>query len=406
MTRIAESFDKRAALVKATLSANKGEIVLGEPSKGLLSAESIKQNILLDMKEAVTQADAVRNGGRNSRPMEYSIEDIAKHKFGFGSLDGFYRALDINPSIATVDSLASMSDFNEGYRWIIPEVVREAVSLGLRRNPVYPDLIAAEESVDQKKVTMPHVNMSDATPERLEETETIPVGSLSFGEKDIKLHKIGTGLTISDEVQKYVSLNILSIYLQDAGVKLGLGLDTMAIDVLLNGDGGSSNYAAPVIGVDNVTNGITYKDLLRAWIRMGRIGRLPSGMLSDEDAALNILQLPEFKGANYNNRLLNVNVKTPIPQSQDYLIHGAMPSGPRLGLVDNTSALMKLNASALMVESERIVRRQMNGTYMTLTTGFAKLFRDSFLVIDGTLDYATNGFPAFMDVSAAENISF
>jgi len=407
MSRIAGTFDERAALVKKTMLANKGELPtkaqLSKNSK-LLTPDAIKLNILLDMKEAVTQAHSLRQATKNARPIEYSLDDMAKMKFGFSSAQGMYDALGIDPSFQTIGSLSSMSDYNENYRWLIPEVVREAVSLGLRRNPVYPSLIAAEEAVDQMKVTLPHINMSDATPERVGETETIPVGSVSFGEKDVKLHKIGTGLTISDEVQKYVSLNILSLYLQDAGVKLGLGMDTMAIDTLLNGDNGSSNYAAPVIGIEGGAGDIAYFDLLRAWIRMGRLGRLPSAMLSDEGAALTILQLDEFKGKNYNNKKQNINIKTPIPQSQDYLIHGAMPSGQRLGLIDSSSALMKMNSTALLVENERIVNRQMNGTYVTITTGFAKLFRDAFLVLDGTLDFATNGFPDFMDVSAAENV--
>lgn len=404
MSRIQDTFDKRAAVVKQTLVANKGEVPTGKPAEGsgLLSAEAIRENILLDFKECVTQADVLRAGSKVRRPIDLSLEGLVKEKFGFGSVESFYAALGINPSFHTMDSLASMSDFQEGYRWILPEIVRAAVQLGLRRNPIYPDLIAAEESVDQKKVTLPHINMSDATPEVVNETETIPVGTVSFGEKDVKLKKIGTGLKISDEVQKYVSLNILSLYLQDAGVKLGLGMDTMAIDVLLNGDGGSDNYAAPVIGVDNTANGIAYFDLLRAWIRMGRLGRLPSAMLSNEAAALKILQLSEFKGANYNNVKQNINIKTPIPQSQDYLVHGAMPSTQVLGLLDNTAALLKLNATALQVESARIAERQMNGTYVTITTGFAKLFRDAFLVIDGTQNFTA--FPDFMDVNAAESV--
>lgn len=406
MPRIADTFDKRAGMVKKSILSNKGEMPKGNKApEGLLTATAIRENILLDMKEAVNQAGSLRDAGKNRRAIEYSFGDLVKHKFGFSSVDAFYQALDINPSQATVDSLSSMSDFNEGYRWLIPEVIREAVSLGLRRNPVYPSLIAAEESVDQKKVTLPHINMSAATPERLGETETIPVGNVSFGEKDVKLQKVGTGLTISDEVQKYVSLNILSLYLQDAGVQLGLGLDTMAIDTLLNGDGGSDNFAAPVIGVQSTTDGITYYDLLRGWIRMGRLGRLPGAMLSNEDAALSILQMAEFKGANYNNKKQNINIKTPIPQSQDYLIHGAMPSGNRLALIDNSSALLKLNATALLVESERIASRQMSGTYVTITTGFAKLFRDAFLVLDGTLAYSTNGYPDFMSVANAENVT-
>lgn len=403
-----ETFDTRSALVKKTLKKFDGKIPTGKVEEGLLSAEQIKTNLLLDMKDAVRQVDALRKGDQTSRAIDLSLEQYVKDKFGFGTLDAFYQALDINPSYHTMENLASMPDFEKGYRWLRPEIVREAVRLGLRRNPIYTRLIVAEESVTQKKVTMPQINMSDATPEGLEETETIPVGTVSFGEKDVKLRKIGTGLKVSDEVQKYVPLNILSLYLQDAGVKLGLGLDTMAIDVLINGDDVTGKYAAPVIGVTDTTKGIQYVDMLRLWLRMGRLGRQPSGMISNEEPALKILMMDEFRKWSNNSSSskhdINLRITTPIPQSQDYLVHGAMPVDEKLGFIDNTSALIKLNASALQVESERIAERQLNGTYVTVTTGFAKLFTDSFVILDGTQSFASQGFPDFMNVNASETV--
>ena len=63
----------------------------------------------------------------------------------------------------------------------------EAVRLGLRKNPIYPDLIAAEENVSQPKVTMPSINMSDAMPKKIGEAETIPVGTTSFNSNVGKL---------------------------------------------------------------------------------------------------------------------------------------------------------------------------------------------------------------------------
>lgn len=401
------TLDSRAALVKKTMAEFKG-VMPTEQKEGLLSAQQIQKNLLLSMKEAIRQVDALRKGDQTNRAIDLSLEQYAKDKFGFGSLDSFYAAVGVNPSYHTLENLSSMPDFEEGYRWLRPEIIREAVRLGLRRNPIYPNLIAAEESVTQTKVVMPQINMSDATPESVAEAATIPVGSVSFGEKTVKLHKIGTGLKVSDEVQKYVPLNILSLYLQDAGVKMGLGMDTLAIDTLLNGDDATGNYAAPVIGVEDTTKGIQYVDMLRLWLRMGLLGRQPSGMVSAEQAALKILMMDEFRKWSNNSATskqeINLRITTPIPQSQDYLVHGAMPTGEKLGFIDNSSALIKLNASALLVESERIAERQLNGTYVTMTTGFGKLFTDSFIILDASQSFAQRGFPDYMNVAAAESV--
>lgn len=395
--------------IKATIEKFNGEAPnkTYKPTEGLLSLEAIQKNVLEDMKTTVTELDALRRGGNERRCIDIDFNSYVKTKFGFSSLASLMHALSIDPSVRSIEELMTMPDMGtNGFRWLVPEIFRSAILLGMRRAPLYTSLIAGEESVSQRKITMPYINMSDATPEYLNEGETIPVGSTSFQERDVKIQKLGTGLKISDEVQKYVSLNILSLYLQDVGVKMGLGLDTLAIDSLINGDDSAATFSAPVVGVSNPALGVQYIDLLRSWIRMGRLGKMPNGLISNEDEALVILQMAEFKGANYNNTKQNINLKTPIPQSAEYLIHGAMPSGNKIAMYDAKSALIKLNATGLLVESARIAERQLTGTYVTQTTGFARMFRDAFLIIDGTLDIATNPFPSYMNPNAAENVIF
>lgn len=393
--------------VKKTVSQWDGKFKKRQKAtESTLSSEAVRKNILTEVKQAVKQAEAIRMGSENKAPIDISFGAFVQEKYGFSSLGSFYESLGISSSTKSIGSLAAMPDFNEEYRWLIPEVIREAVRLGIRRNPTYPNLIAEETNVSQRQVVMPSVNMSAATPSVIGEGDTIPVGTVSFNERSVKLRKYGVGLHITDEVQRYVSLNVLSLFLQDAGVRMAAGMDTLAVSTLLNGDISEGAYSAPVIGVQNTTNGISYIDILRAWIRMGRLGRTPNAMISNEETGITILQLPEFKGSDYMRTKADINVQTPIPANQSYYIHGAMSAGNTLALIDPTSALVKLNATGLLVDSERIAANQINGTYVTQTTGFAKLFRDSFLVLDGSLDFATNGFPTFMNVDAEENVSF
>ena len=44
------------------------------------------------------------------------------------------------------------------------------------------------------------------------------------------------GFKLTDEVRNYVSLDVLGIYLRDFGVQLGYALDTLAMDVAINGN--------------------------------------------------------------------------------------------------------------------------------------------------------------------------
>ena len=96
-----------------------------------------------------------------------------------------------------------------------------------------------------------------------------------------------------------------------------------------------------------------------------------------------------------------MNLRTPIPQSSDFLIHGNVPDGDIL-LVDKSSAMIKLNSQALMVESERIVSNQTEAVYASLTTGFAKVYRDAAIILDSSIQF--NGFPPYMEIDPLKNV--
>lgn len=404
-------FDKRAAEVKSAFAKNKGIFPESAP-EGQLDKKATRGYILQDLPAAVRQLDSLRTADKDRAPIDISLAQFAQDKWGFGmsesgSPDSLYHMLGVQPGRHSIQSLMNMPEFQSEFRWLVPEVIREAIRLGLRKNPAYPSMIASEINVDQPKVTMPYINMSDAMVKKVGETETIPVGTTTFGQKDVKLHKLATGLKLSDEVVQFVPLNILSIYLQDVGVQLNYGLDTAMAEVMINGDQADGSEAAPVVGVNSVANGITYdNDLLKAWIRMSRMGRVPSAMVSNEEAAINILKLPEFKTRDTWVERNNINLQTPVPQTTNYFVHGAFPTGNQVVLVDPTSALVKLNAMALKVESERIVERQLSGTYVSLITGFANLFRDARLVINGADTLVNLPYPEFFNVDSVEQQTY
>ncbi len=373
--------------------------------------KQIKTNILTDMKSAVTEMEALRSGNLDRMPVNITFAEFIRDKWGFSgnnqeTLDSFYKALNVDPSRASIQSLMTTGEIPEGYRWLIPEVIREAVRQGLRKSSIYSNLIASEETVGQLQVNMPRINLSSAKMSKLGEGETIPMGNVSFGQKIVKLQKIGTGLKITDEVINYVSLNALSMYLQDVGVHMNLSMDTLAIDTLINGDQDDNSEAAPVVGVASAGT-LTYEDLLLVMIRMSRLGRTPQSMLSDEAMFMTTYGLAEFKNSGVREPLdTTLSIRTPLPKSLAYDIHGAMPDTNQVMFIDRTGALIKLNAQGLQVESARIAEAQISGTYVTQTTGFASMFRDARVILDKSVTIGASPFPSYMNVSAFENSLF
>lgn len=364
-------------------------------------SEIEKKELLMQVPTMVQSLDAARAGNLSTRPIDTSFAELIEDQYGV-SKEAFYQKLGVNPKIDTMQNLFSMP--NQNIRWLVPEIIRDAITLGMRQAPFYPNIIASDQSISGLTAIMPSINMSDATPAKVNEAETIPLGDVSFGEKTVKLFKIGKGFKITDEVRNYVSLDVLSIYLRDFGVQLGYAMDTLAMDVLINGNQVDGSESAPVIGVFDTTKGIVYKDLLRLWVRAARLGRNFQSMIGGEEQAIEMLDLPEFKDRHNGTTQATLNIKSPVPNKADFYIHPGTPN-KQLLMVDTSAALIKLTAKQLMLESERIVSNQTEATYASLTTGFSKMYQDAAILLAADKDFKTNGFPGFMSIDPSLTVN-
>jgi hypothetical protein len=333
---------------------------------------------------------------------DITMAQYVKTRWGL-SMASFMEDLGVDLGIDTIQNLMTMPD--PSYRYIIPEIIREAVRTGLRKAPIYPNVIAAEQTVSGLGLKMPQINMSDAAPKKVNEAETIPLGAVHYGSKDVTISKIGRGISISYEVRDYVAINVISIFLQDFGVKLGQSLDTQLIDCLINGEQTDGSASAPVIGI-GVAGTLTYRDYLKIWMRMARLGRTPSVIIGGEDIAIDTLDLPEFKTPQFSGgTLAKLDLKTPVPSSAAFYVHSAVPS-TQVIILDPSVSVIKLNAKPLLIESEKIISNQTLATYASVTTGFVTLYRDARVLMDTSLNFdapgGANGFPAYMDPSSQE----
>lgn len=346
-----------------------------------------------EFPEMVKSLDQARQGGQYSKPVDISFSEMVQEKWNL-SEDELFQKIGINPKSDSMSNIFTMPD--PSVRWVVPEIIRTAVLSGIRQAPFYPNIIAAEQSISGLSAIMPYINMSDAEPAKVNEAETIPLGTISYGQKTINLFKIGKGIKITDEVKNYVSLDVMAIFLRDFGIQLGYAMDTLALDTLINGNKPDGSESAPVIGV-KTPNTLVYKDLLRIWVRAARLGRNFNNMVGGEEQAIDLLDLPEFKNRQSGTTQATLNVKSPVPNSANFWIHPGVPDNQLL-MVDKSAAMIKLNAQALMLETERIVSNQTEALYASLTTGFSKMYMDASLLLDATKDLTAKGFPSFMNI--------
>lgn len=367
-----------------------------------------KENLLKELPEMGKNLDAIRKGTNTELSADISMAEVVNERYGI-SMDQYLSTLGIDTKKDTLQNLFTMPD--QSVRWVVPEIIRAAIILGLRQAPFYPNIIAGDQPVNGLQVTMPYINMSDAAPARVNEAETIPLGTISYGQKQVSIFKIGKGIKITDEVKNYVSLDVMGIFLRDFGIQLGYAMDNLAIDTGINGDKIDGSESAPVIGVGTpitgvgtTSEGIQYRDLLRIWIRGSRMGRNFTSMIGGEDEALDILDLPEFKVRSNGTTEATLNLHTPVPNRADFWIHGGIPAN-QLMLIDKAAGMIKLTAQPLMLESERIVSNQTEAMYASLTTGFSKMYRDAIVMLDSSKAFSSHGFPEYMNLDPLMSVN-
>ena len=310
----------------------------------------------------------------------------------------FYRELGIDLKEATVNKMLETSELN---RWLFPEIFRDAIRRGIEYTPFHTSLVAAEETINGTGLTMPFMDFTDVDRDevRLRDTNegaTITEGEIvAWSEKQVTIKKKARGLKQTYESIMFTPIDLAAIFFEELGTQLGADLDRDLIDIALNGDQANGSESAPVIGAA-VAGTLAYQDLTRAWIRFRRIGRNSSVMLTGEADAITILNMPEFQktlpGDGVAPSGVTLRVATPLPTSQDIFVHDAIPAG-KIILVDRARAFIQLTAMPLLIESEKIVSRQIEGEYVSIITGFANIFRDGRLVLDYTTNLVTNPGP-------------
>lgn len=283
-----------------------------------------------------------------------------------------------------------------GQRWVSPEIFLDPVNRGAVQATFYPDLVVREETVDQPQVIIPRINLSDAKLMDSNEAATIEEGSITYDTKTVTLAKKARAIKQSYESIQFSSLSLVQLFMEDVGRILGHTLNGMAVDTIINGDQADLSETAAVIGVESTVNGITWYDIARVAIQFGMIGRTGLQAIGNATSTLNYINLPEVKNKQFAGAaLLPTMVKTPLQMPEELYASVKVPTN-KLAIQDPSSSLVQLTAVPLMMETEKIIMKQIQGTVVSIYTGFAKLQRNASIVIDGSILFSGNGFPAWM----------
>jgi hypothetical protein len=299
------------------------------------------------------------------RALGTNVQDYCAQEFG------------IDVSKITVERFFQ-SDPNA--KWLFPDVVREAVLAGMKRKPVYPTLIVGDEKIEGTVYDLPYMmeSVEDEELRTVAEGAAIPESEVKYGDRIVRLTKLGRGVIASYEVIRRMSVDLLRIHLQRIGEYLGRVLDAWVANVLVNGDGSGSEAEAVTINTATANTWV-YEDILNGFMKLTLEHYFtPTHMLANGPLCKAILGFDEFQDAALFDFAKTGNLPTPLGTRlvpmQD------QPAG-RLTILDAGYAVQKLTEQDLLVESDKLINQQWDRTYLTLVTSFAILYPKARVVV-------------------------
>jgi len=351
------------------LSFHKGvELFFGTDMKGFLSA------IGIDMKrDTFSHMSEVLGGPRMNK---IQMEDALIESFGS-------------------NGVTSTKDFPSDYRFIIPEVFASLIRVAYEHASMHQNWIATTQPMSVRSLTMPRIERGDGNVTRIAEGGNIPVGSVRFGKKDVKVFKVGTGFVITDELIYESTIDMIAQFLVEVGNDMAIGADVEAMRVLVSGEQADGSESAPVVGV-TTANTFDYKAMKRVFTRMTRLRRPADRLISNEEDGIDITGIDKFEGGQFGTKLADIRSIVGVPERFEMDTH-VLPDNQVLFL-SSAMAMAKLQYRGMTMERQRNPATQENELYVSDHVGFAILRRDARVLLDKSITYVGHEFPSYMDI--------
>jgi hypothetical protein len=304
------------------------------------------------------------------------------------------RALNVNLTTNQVATLVT----DPALTWLYPEMVKEAVLEGFE-NPEtawWQDLIFAESSVNAKDIRQPSFTLNQsAGPQETQEGESMQVTYITSGSRAVTLRKNAEAIGMSYEVTAFATIDQVKIWNRQYGCNMAAKLNAYAVDRLVNGDQADLSMNAAVIGVNSVADGFTWKDFLRVCAVMAKLGNPIDFCISDLAEYMDLASMTEFQKMAAGEALTKLNLKTPVPAALNMFVHSGVGTDKFL-FGSKPKALYKANALPLLIETDKDIIKQTTIVAASETADMVNMLRTARVIVDRTLAYAANPFPAWM----------
>ncbi len=290
-------------------------------------------------------------------------------------LDAYQRQLkrfDIKTGGAYSDKVQKFFE-NSSSAALFPEYVARAVKQGMENADCLKNIVAAKtiiDGVDYRSVESESMKGSSAVGEGAE----LPKTNLRTGKNLVKMVKRGRMLVASYEAVKYQRIDLFTVTLRQIGAYIAREQLRDAVEVLINGDG--SGNAASVINVAEAGK-LSYNDMVKLWAELTPYQL--NAVLAPTDAMQSILCMNEMKDARAGLDFQGSG-KMVTPLGANLIHNPSMVSGQIVGF-DKNCTLEMVQSGNVLLDTDKLIDRQLEKASISCIAGFAKLFADSAKVL-------------------------
>ncbi|WP_338761817.1 hypothetical protein WAF17_16335 [Bernardetia sp. ABR2-2B] len=403
-------------------------------NKATLSKESANQAAESARKSFAEFAEFVykirsgyTQGDTKHAPINLSTDDAFKIFYGAESTFEFLQLFGVNPEKDTLEGMArkltgnagfslnpaevfemmatqsshtaysvQRGDYSPEFTFLLPQVILDAIYLGYANSGMHLNWIMRTQNTNgQDSATFPYIVMGGSPAAITAEGADAKLATVEIKQKKPKTQKLTGGIKMTYEVLRGTTLINLADALSYVGEQMAMKADAMAMKVLVSGDLTDGSESAPVIGV-GTTGEYKAKDIKKVIAQMTRLTYNSSRMITGLDTGMEIDELPEFAGYSGETKQFRLP-PLGVPQNFTREIF-TMPSENQALLLDPNRAMVKLEESGVMIEQQKNIVNQTVIGVVSMSLGFGISRRNGRVILDKTVDFATDGFPDYMDV--------
>ena len=300
-----------------------------------------------------------------------------------GSLDAFERQLavaGIRVSGANSDVIDRFFSSKES-AVLFPEFVSRSVRAGMDDFKKLQRIVGTRTRIDSDTYKTVYMDDSVLSAEDLRlaragEGAALAKVELKSADHSIGIYKFGRYLEASYEAIRRRKASVVAIFLRAIGVQIQKDKFAAAIDVLIDGDGNSNAAAVQ----DTAAAELAYDDLVTFSLAFDPYEL--NAMVVNQATAATLLALTEFKDPSISQDF-QTRGKMVTPFGAELLIDESVPEDTIVGL-DRRFALEEVFETAVLTDSEKLIRQQLEGTAISEVSGFGKIINSATRVLNIT----------------------